>query len=224
MLAGLKGVTNPTLAPIYLDLIASASDSTLLADAWEALQAFERDAVVAACRAAFASGDEKKVQAVARLVASYLKEPALGEALQAVLAETKDRTTLMLGLSALSCIEADRFGAFFISHLTHEDPQVRTTAVSCLAQCKDVNLYETLEKTLADADKRVQVAALRALQNAAKEHVPQDRILEYFTPTLRHAPPPSRRSPRSSRSTTGRRPLRSCSRSRASTAPPGPSR
>ncbi len=192
MLAGLKGVTNPTLAPIYLDLIASSSDSTLLADAWEALQTFERDAVVAACRAAFASGDEKKVQAVARLVASYLKEPALGEALQAVLAETKDRTTLVLGLSALSCVEADRFSAFFKSQLTHDDPQVRNTVVSCLAQCKVVNLYETLERTLADTDTRVRVAALQALRKAAEAHVPQDRILEYFTSSLLSPDPATR--------------------------------
>ncbi len=192
ILAGLKGVTNPALIPSYLDLIASSSDSTLLADTWAALQGFERDAVVAACRAALTSGDDKMLQAVARLVASHLKELSLGESLQTVLAETKDRTTLILGLSALSCVEADRFGAFFISCLTHEDPQVRTTAVSCLAQCKDLNLYETLQKTLSDTDKRVQVAALLALEKAAHEHVPRDRILEYFTPSLLSSDPATR--------------------------------
>ena len=192
ILAGLKGVTNPALAPIYLDLIASSSDSTLLAGAWEALQTFQREAVISACQAALASGDEKKVQAVASLVAGYLKEPAMGEALLTVLAETKDRTTLLLGLSALSCVEADRFTAYFLTQLAHDDPQVRASAASCLAQCKEVNLYETLEKTLADTDKQVRVAVLRALQNAAGEHVPQDRILEYFTPSLLSPGPETR--------------------------------
>jgi len=184
ILAGLKGVTKPALAPIYLDLVASSSDSTALAGAWEALQTFPREAVIAACQAALASGDEKKVQAVATLVASYLKEPALGEALLAVLAETKGRTTLLLGLSALSCVEADRFSAFFVTQLAHDDPQVRTRAVSCLAKCKEVNLYATFEKTLTDTDKRVRVAALMALQNAPGEHVPQDRVLEYYTTSM----------------------------------------
>lgn len=192
VLRGLKGMTTPALAPIYLDLIASSSDSTLLADAWEALQDFDRNAVVAACQTALASRDEKKIQAVSRLVANYLKEPVLGEAIKAVLAGTKDRTTLLLGLSALSCLEADRFSAFFQAQLTHDDPQIRASAVNCLAQCKDVYLYETLEKTLSDADNQVRVAALQALRNAAEEHVPRDRILEYFTPTLLSPDPATR--------------------------------
>ncbi len=184
ILAGLKGVSNPALVPVYLDLIASSSDPALLAVAWAELKAFKRDAVVAACRAALTSGDEKKVQAVASLVAGYLKEPALGEALQTVLAETKDLRTLMLGLSALSCVEADRFSAFFKSNLTHDDPQVRVATVNCLAQCKEVNLYKILEKTLTDKEARVRVATLKALRNAVKECVPQDSILKYFTPSL----------------------------------------
>jgi len=192
ILAGLAGVTNSALAPIYLDLIASSSDSTSLAGAWEALQTFQREAVISAFQAALASGDEKKVQAVASLVAGYLKEPALAEALLTVLAETKDRTTLLLGLSALSCVEADRFSAYFVTQLAHDDPQVRIVAVNCLAKCKEVNLYETLEKTLADADKQVRVAALMALQNAPGEHVPQDRVVEYFTPSLLSPDPETR--------------------------------
>ena len=184
VLRGLKGVANPALTPIYLDLLASSTDSTLMADAWSALQGFQRDAVVVACRAALASDDERKMQAVSRLVASYLREPALGEALQAVLTETDDRATLLLGLSALSCVEADRFSEFFISQLSHDDPQVRTTAVNCLAQCQEVNLYETLENSLSDTNNEVRVAALTALNNADEAHVPQDRILEYFTESL----------------------------------------
>ena len=109
-----------------------------------------------------------------------------------MLAETKDRTTLLLGLSALSCVGADRFSEYFKTQLTHDDPQVRTSAVSCLAQCKEVNLYETLEKTLVDADKQVRAAALMALQNAPGEHVPQDRILDYFTPSLLSPDPATR--------------------------------
>lgn len=184
VLRGLKGVTNPALTPIYLDLIASSNDSTLLTDVWTELKAFDRDAVVAGCLSALKSGDEKQVQAVSRLVASHLKERALGDAIKAALDKTEDRTTRLLGLSALSCVEADRFSAFFITHLTHDDPQVRTTAINCLAQCKEVNLYDTLEKTLADTDKNVRVAALRALWQAQEEHAPQGRILDYFTPSL----------------------------------------
>ncbi len=192
VLSGLKGVTNPALTPIYLDLIASSTDNTLLTDVWTELKAFDRDAVVAACQSALTSGDEKQVQAVSRLVASHLKERALGDAIKAALDKTEDRTTRLLGLSALSCVEADRFSTFFITHLTHDDPQVRITAVNCLAQCKEVNLYDTLETTLADTDKNVRVAALRALRMVAEEHVPQDRILDYFTASLLSPDPATR--------------------------------
>jgi len=192
ILAGLKGVTNPALTPIYLDLIASSTDNTLLTDVWTELKAFDRETVVAACQSALKSGDEKQVQAVSRLVASYLKERSLGDAIKAAMDKIEDRTTRLLGLSALSCVEADRFSAFFITHLTHDDPQVRTTAINCLAQCKEVNLYDTLEKTLADTDKNVRVAVLRALRMAAEEHAPQDRILAYFTPNLLSPDPATR--------------------------------
>ena len=47
-----------------------------------------------------------------------------------------------------------------------------------------MNLYETLEKTLTDNDASVRVAVLKALSHAAEEHVPEDRIVEYFTPSM----------------------------------------
>lgn len=184
ILTGLKGVTMPALAPVYLDLLASYSDTTLLASVWAELKHFDRKVVVAACQTALASGDQKNIQSVSRLVASHLREPALGDALKAALTKSEDITTRLLGLSALSCADADRFSKYFISHLSHKDPKVRITAVNCLAQCHDVNLYETLEKTLTDEDSGVRVAALKALRHSAEEHVPEDRIVDYFTPSL----------------------------------------
>lgn len=187
ILTGIKGVTNPVLAPVYVDLLASSSDMTLLAGVWAQLKDFENKAIVGACQSALASGDQKKIQAVSRLIASYLREPALGDTLKAALEKSEDLATRKLGLSALSCVEADRFFDYFISHLGHKDPQVRATAVHCLAQCQKVNLYETLEKTLTDEDASVRVAALKALGQAAEEHVPDDRIVEYFTPSMMSA-------------------------------------
>jgi HEAT repeat protein len=184
ILSGLRGVTNPALAPVYLDLLASSNDITLQAGVWAELEHFDRKAVLAACQSALASGDQKNIQAVSRLVASHLREPTLGDALKAALAKSEDLTTRLLGLSALSCVDADRFSAYFISHLSHKDPKIRITAVNCLAQCKDVNLYETFEKTLAEENSGVRVSALKALRHAAEEHVPEDRIIDYFTPSL----------------------------------------
>ena len=57
ILSGLRGVTNPALAPVYLDLLASSNDITLQAGVWAELKHFDRKAVVAACQAALASGD-----------------------------------------------------------------------------------------------------------------------------------------------------------------------
>ena len=184
ILAGLKGVTKPALAPVYLDLLASSSDAALLGSVWAELKHFDRKAVVAACQSALASGDQKNIQSVSRLVASHLREPAIGDALKAALAKSEDLTTRLLGLSALSCVDADRFSEYFISHLSHKDPKARITAVNCLAQCKDVNLYETLEKTLTDQDTGVRVAALKILRHSAEELVPEDRIVDYFTSSL----------------------------------------
>lgn len=181
---GLAGVTNPSLVPTYLDLLVSSDDLTLLSGVWAQLKTFERNAVVSTCQAALASGDQKMVQAVSRLVASYLREPALGEPLQTALNLSEDRATRLLGLSALSCIEADRHAEFFVSHLEHEDPQIRAMAVHCLAQCQEVNLYEVLEKTLSDENAGVRVAALTALRHASGESVPEESILDYFTSSL----------------------------------------
>ncbi|MGB1142228.1 MAG: HEAT repeat domain-containing protein, partial [Halioglobus sp.] len=181
---GLAGVTNPSLVPIYLGLLASSDDLTLLSGVWAQLKTFERNAVVSACQAALASGDPKMLQAVSRLVASHLREPALGEPLQTALNLSEDRVTRLLGLSALSCTEADRYADFFVSNLEHEDPPVRAMAVHCLAQCQEVNLYEVLEKTLSDEDAVVRVAALTALRHTSGDSVPEERILDYFTSSL----------------------------------------
>jgi len=194
ILRGLEGVNDPALAPVYLDLIGLSNDSTVLADAWQALRRYKREGMVAACRAALASGDERQVQTVSRLMASYLKEPGLGEVLHAALKQSKQRATLLLGLSALSCIEADRFRDAYLANLTHKDVAIRATAVRSLAQCREVNLYEVLEKTLGDTDRTVRIAALESLRNAPKEHVPRERIIEYFTPSLLSPDPATRRA------------------------------
>ncbi len=128
ILTGLKGVTNPALASVYMDLLASSSDMTLLAGVWAQLKEFENKAIVTACQSALESGDQKKIQAVSRLIASYLREPALGDTLKKALEKSEDLATRKLGLTALSCVEADRFSDYFISHLGHKDPQVRATA------------------------------------------------------------------------------------------------
>ena len=184
ILAGLKGVTTPALVGVYLDLLAASSDLALVAGVWSELKHFDREQVINACRASLGAGDPKMIQAISRLMASYLREPALGEALRTALNKSDDRKTRFLGLSALSCVEADRFVETFIEHLTHEAPELRSTAVNCLAQCKSGDLYETLENMLEDVDSRVRVAALTALRQVPEEQVPQDRILAYFTSSL----------------------------------------
>ena len=208
LLRGLDGVNNAgMLLPVYLDLIAfskdsgvladarrqggrrslgwwTPEDSGVLADAWQEMQQYKRAELVAACEHFLKSGDDKHLRAVARIVTRYLREPELGDALQAALKQTKNLATLQLGLAALSCTKADRFQKFFTAHLTHKNAQVRTIAVRCLAQCKNTNLYEALVKTLGDTDKAVRIAALEALRNAPIVQAPRERIIEYFTPSL----------------------------------------
>jgi len=181
---GLEGITAPELAPFYLELIALAGDTISLADVWQALQGIERDAVIAACRRALGSGGEKQVQTVARLMASYLREPALGEALQAAMKNPQDRTTLLLSLSALSCTGADRFRDVFVTNLSHEDVRVRVFAIRCLAQCVEADLYQLLEATLSDPDPSVRLAALGALRTIPRERRPDGKLIAYLTPSL----------------------------------------
>ncbi len=184
LLRGLDGIASPTMATFYLDLIAAHEAKIPISDAWQELQHLDRDLVVAACRKTLASGDEAHVRAVARIIAGHLKKPALGEALQEALEQAKERATMQIGLAALSGIEADRFKDAFAAQLAHEDVQIRTTAVRCLAQCKEVNLYEALEKTLADPQSAVRVAVLESLRNVPRDQVPRERIIEYFTASL----------------------------------------
>jgi HEAT repeat protein len=184
VLRGLEGITAPSLAPLYLKFITLSGDKAPLADMWQALHRMERSAVIAACREALVSGDEKQVQTVARLMASYLKEPELGESLQAAMEKSKDRTTLLLGLSALSCVEANRFRALFVTNLAHADAQIRISSIRCLAQCKDVNLYDILGKVMTDPEPAVRIPALEVLRNAPAEQMPSERVVGYFTPSL----------------------------------------
>jgi len=184
LLRGINGLTAPKLAIFYLDLIAAHETKVPLADAWQAMQHLEREQVIGDCLKAVASGDERYVRVVARLVAQYLNAQELGEALQLALQQSTERSTLQVGLAALSCLEADQFQEFFIAKLAHEDAQIRKAAVRCLAQCKEVNLYEALEAILGDADSTVRVAALESLHNTPIEQAPSDRIIEYFTPSL----------------------------------------
>lgn len=194
LLRGLDGITAPAMVPFYLELIATNETQVPLAQAWQGLEYFDRDVVVSACRDALVSGDEKQVRAAARIIAQYLKQPELGDALQTALKQSKERATSQIGLAALSGIEADRFSDLYLANLTHADAQIRVTAVRALAQCRKVNLYEVLEKTLSDTDKSVRVAALESLRNASREDVPRDRIIEYFTSSLLSPEPATRKA------------------------------
>lgn len=191
---GLKMVNNPANVSLYLDLLSLTQDSALIADAWGAMRRFDRALVIADCRAALATGDENRIQTVSRIMAHHLKEPELGEALQTALAESTERDTLRLGLSALSCIEADRFSDLYLANLKHEDAAIRLTAVRSLAQCRRVNLYQVLEQATGDSDKAVRVAALDSLQRASIQDVPRDRVIEYFTPSLLAPDPATRKA------------------------------
>lgn len=184
MLRGMRPVTKADLIPVYLEIIAFAPQQHVLAEAWVALERHDRGALVAACMQALASRDERRVRGIMRIMAQYLKDRKLESALKDALRHSKDRATLLLGLTSLSSINADGFSEFFVSHLTHKDAAVRRTAVQCLAQTKDVNLYDSLEKVLRDSDKTVALAAFGALRRSPTEHVPQARLIEYFTPSL----------------------------------------
>ncbi len=184
VLRGLEGITAPALAPFYLESITLSGDKVSLSDVWQAMQGIERDAVIAACRQALASGEEKQVQAVARLIAGHLREPALGEALQAAMQNSQDRATRLLSLSALSCTGADLFRDVFVAHLSHEDAQVRAFAIGCLAQCMEADLYQLLEAALSDPDPSVGLAALGALRTVPRERRPEGKLIAYLTPSL----------------------------------------
>ncbi|MFZ9935830.1 MAG: HEAT repeat domain-containing protein [Luteolibacter sp.] len=184
ILRGLEGITAPALASFYLELITLSGDQLSLADVWQAMRGIERGAVIAACRQALGSGEDKQVQTVARLLASHLRDPALGEALQAAMGNSQDRATRLLCLSALSCTGADRFRDVFIAALSHEDARLRAFAVRCLAQCVEADLYQLLEAALSDPDPAVTLAALGALRAVPRERRPEGKLIACLTPSL----------------------------------------
>jgi hypothetical protein len=184
MLRGLQGVKNPALAPFYLELVTVAKGNLPIADVWQGLENCGNDAVIAACRQALASDDNQRVSTVARLMARFLSAPELGEALKTALVKAKDPATLTVGLAALSRVDADLARDVLLANLDYKDARIRTLAIRGLAQDKAVNLYDLLEKMLADPVSAVRVEALRSLRNASDEHVPRERLIEYFEPSL----------------------------------------
>ncbi|MBT3295664.1 MAG: hypothetical protein HN919_03020 [Verrucomicrobia bacterium] len=184
MQRGLQGVKNPVLAPFYLELATCAKGTLPIADVWQGLESCGNDAVIAACRQALASGDNERVSTVAHLMARFLSAPELGKALKAALVKVKDPAILKLGLAALSRVDTDLARDAFLANLDHEDVGFRTLAIRGLAQDKAVKLYDVLEKMLADPQSSVRVEVLRSLRNASDEHVPRERLIEYFEPSL----------------------------------------
>jgi HEAT repeat protein len=184
MQRGLQGVKNPALAPFYLELATVAKGKVPIADIWQGLESCGNDAVIAACRQALATGDNQRVTTVSRLMARFLTAPELGKALKTALAKATDPATLTVGLAALSSIDADIARDVLLANLEHENAGIRTLAIRSLAQDKAVNLYDVLEKMLADPESSVRVEALRSLRNASDKHVPRERLIEYFEPSL----------------------------------------
>ena len=184
MLRGLQGVKNPALAPFYLELATVAKGKVPIADLWQGLESCGNDAVIAACRKALATGDNQRLITVARLMARFLTAPELGEAIKTALMKATDPATLTVGLAALSGVDADLARDVLLASLDHKEARIRTLAVRGLAQDKAVNLYDVLEKMLADPVSAVRVEALRSLRNASAEHVPRERLIAYFEPSL----------------------------------------
>jgi HEAT repeat protein len=180
LLRGLDGVENPALAPFYLDLLVVSP----VADIWRGMQGCGDAAVNTACQDALASGDSKQVMTVARLMTRFARDPGLGDALQVAILKESNPATLQVGLAALSCVGADRYRDLFVANLSHTNTPVRLLAINCLAQCKEINLYERLESALADPDASVRVDALRSLQHASPADVPQERVVDYFESSL----------------------------------------
>ncbi len=184
MRRGLQGVKNPALAPFYLELVTVAKGKLPIADVWQGLESCGNDAVIAACRQALATGDNQRVTTVAHLMARFLTAPELGEAIKTAIMKAKDPATLTVGLAALSGVDADLARDVLLASLDHKEARIRTLAIRSLAQDKAVNLYDVLEKMLADPVSEVRVEALRSLRKASAEHVPRERLIEYFEPSL----------------------------------------
>jgi HEAT repeat protein len=184
ILSGLKGVNNSALIPVYFDLINTPKGKISIIDIWQALKIYQHDVLITACETVFSSGNKDHVKVVAQLMSRYLKDPKLGKGLKEALLKITDHQTLLLGLSALSCLEADRYKDFFISNLKHEKTEIRSFSIRCLGQCKTVNLYETLQNSLSDPQSRVRVAALDSLKRADSESVPVKEIVGYFKTSL----------------------------------------
>jgi len=184
MLRGLQGVKNPALASFYLELATVAKGKLPIADVWQGLESCGNDAVIAACRQALASGDNQRLITVAHLMARFRTAPELGEAIKTALMKATDPATLTVGLAALSGVDADLARDVLLASLDHKETRIRTLAIRGLAQDEAVNLYDVLEKMLADPVSAVRVEALRSLRNASDEHVPRERLIAYFESSL----------------------------------------
>ena len=184
LIRGLKGLKTPSLPSFFIELMALTKSPLSIADAWQELQNFKNMDVINACQKILASGSEQKIQIIANLMISNLKEVELAQSLKLALQKTKNTNTIKIGLASLSCINADLFKEFFITYLNHAKAELRLVAIRCLAECSEINLYETLEKSLNDPDSKVRVAALVSLTKPNSEHSPKNGVLKYYTACL----------------------------------------
>jgi len=184
LLRGLDELTTPGLATFYFKLLMLPDSKLSFAETWQALRLIDRKAVIAACRQALSSGNDQQVRVLARFITSHVRDPELGESLKTALMKTKDPNTLLVGLAALSCLEADQYRQLFVTSLDHKNAAVRASAVRCLTACPSIDLYDVLKKSLTDSNSKVRLAALAALKKANPEEAPKQGFLNYFTPSL----------------------------------------
>ena len=186
-LRGLHGIQNNALVPILLALLPNLEAEDLnYAAVLTALQNQEWQVVIAGLADFIGQGDEKQVRTAARIMTVLTRSPELGKPLREALDRATETETIRAGLIALgsAAMTPDEHHMFFRKHLEHEDAEIRSLSIRCLAHCKEINHYEVLKESLTDEDPEVVQAALSALKRQPAVNAPSGQLVHYLEAPL----------------------------------------
>ena len=186
-LRGLIDQQNAALIPLLLNLLSDLDPEDLsYGTVLTTLQNQESQQVIAGLATFLKKGDEKSVCTGASVITVLTRSPELGTPLREALVNAREIKTIKAGMIALgaSVMKPDEHHELFTKHLNHENSEIRSLAIRCLAHCRNINHYEVLAKSLADEALEVVHAALSALLRQPAIDAPQGRLVHYLQEPL----------------------------------------
>ena len=184
---GVGDMEHPFVISLLVEMaVMTDCEDGLFGTIISALQIQDGKQLVTVLRSALKSEDTRWIRSVAKIMTVLVRDPELGDFLRRALAGIKDVDTVKAGLVALGSkpMKPDRYHALFTTFLDHEDVDVRTLAIRCLAHCESTNLFDQFRERMDDEEPVVVQAALEALLRAPVATAPRGQLVDYLQAPL----------------------------------------